>query len=185
MKATRSLFNRPNRPPPCPPSRRLLGATKAIAGKRRRTSISRVPSGKSDGVGSLACVNTCARSVIVGPVVPWYRPQAMRQRRGETAGAGPTEMTVHELVSAAHNSGPMRPLRVAAPRGTQFPAPRWAGELPPPERRTGGRLESTSIPYMAVLDVLDLFVKSRSRRRLHDFAHHLRRSHDPYHIDGG
>ena len=40
----------------------------------------------------------------------------------------------------AHNSGPMRPLRVAAPRGTQCAPPR----LLPPERRTGGRLEPTA-----------------------------------------
>ena len=107
-------------------------------GRRARWNEHLACAGRSDGLESFRC--TC--SVVLGPVVPWYHPQAMWQQQRGRAGAARTEMKRHKLVSVAHNSGPTRPLRVAAPRGTQCAPPRWAGELPPPERRTGGRLES-------------------------------------------
>ena len=106
--------------------------------RRARRNEHLACAGRSDGIGSLGCTH----SIIPGPVVHWYHPQAMWQQQRGRVGAARTEMKRHKLVSVVHNSGPTRPLRVAAPRGTQCAPPRWAGELPPPERRTGGRLES-------------------------------------------
>ena len=84
-------------PPLRPPSCRLFGHKSDR--RRVRQNEHLACAGRSDGLESFRCT----RSVVLGPVVPWYHPQAMWQQQRGRAGAAHTVMTGHKLVSGAHN----------------------------------------------------------------------------------